>query len=128
MQFSKTNLIIYFGIASLLLVPVSAYAQCTASNSLCFQDPLNTGSSEAREVVIEIIFRIVQFFLAIAASLTLLTIMVTGVRYILGALGSEQEIAKAKQMLVWAIVGLMIIGLSAVILWTARYLITGAQS
>lgn len=125
MKFNKTSLIICFGLISLLMIPVSAHAAIPTSQSQPqFQDPLKIGSKPAEKVINDIIGRIIMLLVSIVAPLALLAIVLTGIRLTLSSLsGNEQGVAKAKQLLFWAVLGLLIVGVSALILLGIQYIL-----
>lgn len=123
MKFNTAGLIVCLCLISVLSMPIIVRAQ------LKFEDPL-AGSGSAETRVINIIFNIINFILTLSAAFALLSFLIAGTRYLLGAVGGEPEIQKAKQILLWSIVGLLIIGTSLLILTAVAYFLglSGASS
>jgi len=120
MKLNKTSLIISLCLFGLLLSPIGAYAQPVTS----FENPLDVPTNmSASTVVALMVGRVITFVVYLAAFIALLAIVIAGIRYILAAGGGEQEVAKAKQILLWSIIGLFIIGLALVILWAIRFIL-----
>lgn len=93
---------------AVLLLPVSALAQV-------FENPLGAGSN-AEVAALAIIQNIINFFLKFVAIAALAAIIYGGARLIIGSATSESEVARAKQIILWAVIGLIIVGLAAAIL------------
>lgn len=60
--------------------------------------------------------RIILFIIAFAGLLALLAITYGGAMIILGGMKSEQDLRRGKEIIFWALGGLLIIGMSALIL------------
>ncbi len=92
-----------------LLVPGVAAAAITQ-----FENPLATSYPDV--AITNILENIIKFILGLSALVAMTTLVYSGLRLILGASLSESEIARAKQMIFWAIIGLIVIGMAASIL------------
>ncbi len=97
---------------TLALLPNIAKAQV-------FEDPLDGLT------VLGILGNIVGWLLYLSGAVALLALIYGGFRLVLGGIGSEQEVANAKRIIYWAILGLLIIGLASVILYTISNSILG---
>ena len=80
-----------------------------------FQSAMNIGSGPnvglplaAGNNVISIIFRVINLIFALVSTIALFAIIWGGIMYIL-ALGDESRVAKAKRILLYAIIGLIIV-------------------
>jgi hypothetical protein len=91
-------------ILSVLMLPLPLAALAV------FENPLV--SIELPQIIQNIIF----WLLGLAGFLGLLALVVGGIRLIIGGLGSEAEVAQAKRIILWAIIGLIVVGMAAVIL------------
>lgn len=76
-----------------------------------------------RSSILLIIWNIVNAFLVFVAVLAVIFLIWAGVRYIMSR-GDEQEAEKAKYMILYAVLGLIVIGLSGVIV---NFVIAGFQ-
>ena len=95
-------------VSILLLIPLAAFAAQ-------FQNPLGVGMVGSAGIKV-IIGNIIAFLLSFVAVASLASIVYGGLRLILGGAISEQEVARAKQIIFWAIIGLLVVGLAAAIL------------
>ena len=95
-------------VSILLLIPLAAFAAQ-------FQNPLGVGMVGSAGIKV-IIGNIIAFLLGFVAIAALASIVYGGLRLILGGAISEQEVARAKQIIFWAIIGLLVVGLAAAIL------------
>lgn len=91
-----------------LLIPI-------VTRGATFQNPLS-GGTVPEDIIGGIIKRIIEIMLAIAGSAALAGIIYGGLRIILGAMSSESEIAQAKKIITWCVIGLLVIGLAGVII------------
>ena len=64
--------------------------------------------------LLETITKIIEVFLTIVATIAVIVLVYAGVRYII-SLGNEDEAERAKRMILYAVIGLIVIGLSAVV-------------
>ncbi len=103
-------------VAAGLLVAVAASWPAAAAAQTEFVNPLNTGDAKADKIIKDFITSLLSFILGLAGVTALVVIVYAGLRLVLGAALSEQEVARAKQMILWAVVGLMVIGMGAAIL------------
>lgn len=92
--------------ASLLLAPTLVLAQGLV--------PIPEFQGTARGDLIIAITRIVNFVLILAALIAAIYLIIGGVRYIISQ-GDEGAAETAKNTILYAIIGLVVIGLSAVI-------------
>lgn len=58
--------------------------------------------------------KIINVFLMLVATIAVIVLIYAGVRYII-SLGNEDEAERAKRMILYAVIGLIVVGLSAVI-------------
>lgn len=83
-----------------------------------FQNPLIAQSFP------DIIVNLTRFVLYLAGFLGLLALVVGGVRLIVsGMSGNEGEIAAAKRVIFWAIMGMIVVGMAATILAVTGYIL-----
>ena len=122
-------------ISSVVLIytslPLVAYAQAPPPPG-----PLNKGiddvgttfaapnSGVIKDDVVTLITKIINWLLGIAAVVALLVIIVGGIWYI-GSLGEEKQLGKAKHIVMYAIIGLLVIGLSIAAIQAVRKILTG---
>lgn len=102
-----------------LLVPVLALtgmgAEAQFKDGFTEVDKVKTESGIKKYATVnEAILGIVGVILGIAATLALVAVVVGGVMYILSG-GEEDKAKRAKKIIISAIVGLVILGLSAII-------------
>lgn len=125
-------------ISSLVLIyaslPLVAYAQGPPPPPL--PGPLNKGINDVenafaqpnsgviKDDVVTLITKIINWLLGIAAVVALLVIIVGGIWYI-GSLGEEKQLGKAKHIVMYAIIGLLVIGLSFAAIQAVRKILTG---
>jgi len=69
-------------------------------------------NANARTVGI-VIMRIINIFLFFVSGIALIAIIIGGVQYIT-SLGDEQKTARAKMIILYSVVGLIVVGLAAV--------------
>lgn len=86
-----------------------------------FENPL--GTNDPTTAITLLITAIITFFVGLAAIVALAALIYGGVRLILGAYISESEIAQAKHIILWAIIGLLVIGLATTILAAVRFIL-----
>jgi len=109
----KTWLIAALGVV--LLLPVMSYAQsavkpltpteCTAFGIGCVETGPGGG-------LLDLILRIVNILLSLVALAAAIMIIYAGVKYILSA-GNEEQATEAKHIIMYAVIGLLVIALSA---------------
>jgi len=68
----------------------------------------------------DLIARLAKWLVGLSALIALLALVVGGMRLIIGGFDNEQEAAAAKKIITWAIIGLVVVGLAAVILAAIR--------
>lgn len=90
---------------SVFLFSNKTYAVCDASIPL-FCNPLDTGG-DGIDTVAEAIIVVMQFLLSIIGVLSLLFIVIAGIRYIISS-GDEEKITAAKETLTSSIFGLVL--------------------
>lgn len=124
-------------ISSLVLIyaslPLAAYAQGPPPPP---PGPLNKGINDVestfaqpnsgiiKDDVVTLLTKIINWLLGIAAVVALLVIIVGGIWYI-GSLGEEKQLGKAKHIVMYAIIGLLVIGLSFAAIQAVRKILTG---
>lgn len=87
-----------------------------------------TGISAADLTAIAVIGNIVQWLVNLAGALAMFALVWGGIMYIL-SLGDDSRTQKAKKIIFWAIVGLLVIGLSrAIILLVLNNFIGGGAA
>jgi hypothetical protein len=91
--------------------------------AVLFDNPLGSSSDTAGAVIIGILQRLILFIVTFAGFVALAALTYGGLRLILGGASSDQEVARAKQIIYWAIIGLVVIGLAAVILYNIRIIL-----
>jgi hypothetical protein len=117
MKINTTNLIISAGLITILMTPIGAYAAT-------FEDPLNIATDQpAGKIVSGLIGEIIMLLTSIAAVLAFLAIVISGIRLIMVPWLGEKEAVKAKQVLFWAILGLLVIGVSALIVMGIEFIL-----
>ena len=97
------------GFGSMTLAPAVYAAPCTGA-SQCIKDGLNAtgGSSTARETDIkDIVQLVINVLLFIIAALSVIMIIVGGIRYVVSA-GNQQAVTGAKNTIMYSVVGLLI--------------------
>jgi succinate dehydrogenase/fumarate reductase cytochrome b subunit len=68
----------------------------------------------------DLISSLAGWLVGLSALIALLSLVVGGMRLIIGGFDNEQEAAAAKKIITWAIIGLVVVGLAAVILAAIR--------
>lgn len=87
-----------------------------------FENPLSGGNDPS--IAIEGLLKgLITFMLGLVAFVALAAIIYGGLRIVIGSATSESEVARAKQIITWAILGLVLVALAAVILSTISGLI-----
>lgn len=97
----------YLICASAALAPVAGHAQVTITNPL--------GDADPRVIVA----RVIQGALSVSGTLALLMFVYGGMLW-MTAMGNETQITKGKNILVWAVLGILVIA-SAYIVTTAIF-------
>src|SRR5688572_9593705 len=101
------NLVLSLLLVTSLVVALPASAQLKPFQAK--QSGLQDGSD-----LLGAIEKIVNVFLGLVAIVAVIVIVYAGVKYII-SLGEEDEAEQAKRMILYALIGLVVIGLSAVI-------------
>lgn len=104
-------------LALVLVVPVAVHAQ---GGNL----PTVQGLNVAGGTLIGAITRIINVLLTLAAIVAAVYIIIGGVKYITSG-GDEDKAGEAKQTILYALIGLIVIGLSAVL---ANFVITAINA
>ncbi len=104
--FSSCLILVLFALA------LSASAQWFGQGGL--EAPPIRGIAPAQESLITVVVRWVNYFLAIVGLVAVVFLIWGGVQYIISA-GQEEKIESAKKTITYAILGLLVIGLAAVI-------------
>lgn len=93
---------------SVFLFSNKAYAVCDASitGDPLFCNPLDTGG-DGIDTVAEAIIVVMQFLLSVIGVLSLLFIVIAGIRYIISS-GDEEKITAAKETLTSSVFGLVL--------------------
>lgn len=109
--------------ASALLFPMAMPAMVSAQNienNLCggadieLNNPQNCKNSGAENRVEEIITTIINILSAIVAAIAVVMIIVGGFRYVLSG-GNDSNVQSAKNTIIYALVGLVIVALAQVL-------------
>lgn len=80
----------------------------------CVQDAIRDEAGVAEQEPIEVILGILRVALTLAGILGVIALIIAGVRYMLST-GDEGEAKKAKQGIIYAVLGLIVIGASILI-------------
>lgn len=102
--------------SAILLVSVFALLVPSLATAAVFENPLGTGDTSAKDIIKRTIKNTISFIIGLSAIVALTSLVYGGLRLILGASLSESEIARAKQIIFWSIIGLVVIGMAAAIL------------
>jgi len=97
----------------LLLVPAFAFA----AN---FANPLE-GTVDIRVVI----GRLIWWIIGLSVSIALLALVAGGTMLIIGGFDNEQQAARAKKIITWAIIGLTVVGTATVFLRATRFILFG---
>lgn len=89
-----------------------------------FINPLGKGASA--NSIGSFLVRIINWLLGLSAILALLSLVVGGLRMIT-AIGNDQGIAKAKTIVLWALIGLAVIALSYVMVQIVLFGVLGVR-
>jgi len=100
-----------FSVALVCLVAVPMVAQAQA----VFQNPL--GSTQP---VTFYISKAILFFIGLMGAIALFALVYGGTLIIIGGMKGEQDLNKGKQIVFWAVAGLVIVGMAATILQAIR--------
>lgn len=74
----------------------------------------STGLETSGDSLLKLIQKIIEAFLGLVAVIAVIVIIYAGVKYIL-SMGEEDQAEDAKRMILYALIGLVVVGLSAVI-------------
>ncbi len=111
---SKLNslaiLLILIGIMTLVIVPTMVLAQESPS----LPNPINGGSTNKVDVI-TIMLRVMQIALAVVDIFALFMFILGGFEFLISA-GNPERVKKAKDTLVWATIGILVITLSYTVL------------
>ncbi len=102
-----------FMIMALVVFPVAAQIQ-PISGSECGEFGIPCSGNDDTSSMIYYLSTIINIFLGLAGLIAAIFLIMGGIRYITSR-GEEEETKKAKNTILFAIIGLIIIGLSAVI-------------
>lgn len=102
-----------FSVVGLLLLVFPVAAQITQFDD-CSRLNIQCGEGGSVDYIIQVITRVVNVFLAIVAIIAVIFVIWGGVQYIISG-GDEGKAESAKKTILYAIVGIIIIGLSAVV-------------
>ena len=137
MPFKFTNqLTIFLGICLLFLTflaPSAVFAECPQNFSECITNAVDSfdlpryqtegsSSGSGNLSAFELLKNIIEFLLAILSVLALLAVVISGIMYVL-SLGDESRATKAKHILLYAILGLIIAGTAWLLVITVADLI-----
>ena len=110
--------------ATCLFVPVAALAASDVSGSLCAGTQLNAsgvndktcnvGTDNATSDVQNIVTKVVNIFSWVVGVVSVIMIIVGGFRYIISG-GEQKNVTAAKNTILYAIVGLIIVALAQII-------------
>lgn len=102
---SKRNFVIHLGLVLLILL----FPHIPAGQAATFYNPLGDNFGP-----VQFISKVIRFLLGLIGLLALLAIIVGGIRMVI-SFGNDQAVASAKNIIKWAIIGLIIAILSWVI-------------
>lgn len=106
--------LVMIGITAIPIVSVMPIARAQIDLNPPGIDLPNEGSETAKQKVGDLIVSIINLMLSFAALLAVGAIIWGGIIYIT-SIGNESQIGKAKKIIFWAIIGLLITGLSFLI-------------
>lgn len=92
---------------AIALLSVIVLATPLITNGAMFENPLSGGSVTSFE---ELIKKVLLFFIALVAFISITAIVYGGVLLVVGGIRGEQEIKRGKEIIFWAIIGLLIVG------------------
>ncbi len=92
------------------------------ASGVCFP----TGTGLAGGTIKDVLIKFLYWILGILASLAILTIIISGVQYIVSA-GDEKIIETAKRNIKWSIIGLVIALASFAIVYTIDFIFRGSS-
>lgn len=98
---------------AVIIFPVSAQI-ATIDPKNCTDLGLNCPGGQGSKPLIDFISKIVNWFLGLVGLLAAIVLIWGGIKYII-SLGDEDSAAEAKKLILYAIVGLIVIGLAAVL-------------
>jgi ABC-type Fe3+ transport system permease subunit len=107
-----TKALVALSLAGLLAMPTLALAQGLGQNVPAFQG--TSGGTTVTDLVNAIV-TIVNILLALVAIIAVVFVVIGGVRYITSQ-GDEDAVEAAKNTIIYAVVGLIVIILSAVLI------------
>jgi len=90
------------------IAPLATLAADDAKNKAILSNPIRAAT------VTQVLVNLIQWLLGISAIIAMLALIAGAMRFIL-AMGKEQEIVKAKSIMLWAIAGFVLIILAFVI-------------
>lgn len=103
------------GIIAVVLIPHEAAAQVgKIPGATCTLLGINCTGTDTDLNLIDLIIDIINVVLGLAGVIAAGFVIYGGIKYITSA-GSDQQAAEAKRVILYAIIGLIVIGLSAVI-------------
>ncbi|KKT92779.1 MAG: hypothetical protein A3I08_00595 [Candidatus Andersenbacteria bacterium RIFCSPLOWO2_02_FULL_46_11] len=100
----------------LMLLVLGLFITPLFSHAATFENPLGTEMTDIRTVIMSL----TRWLVRLSALIAILALVFGGMRLIIGGFGNEQEAVAAKKIITWAIIGLFVVGLAAIILWTIR--------
>ena len=108
LQVMMAALVFSMGVGSVALAPVSYAAPCTGAAG-CIKEGLDAtgGSASKKTSIAEIVKLVINVMLFIIAALSVIMIIVGGIRYVVSA-GNQQAVTSAKNTIMYSIVGLLI--------------------
>lgn len=95
--------------AIILATPLIASAAANAA--IAFEDPLSGGMTPT-----EFLKRLINYIISLLGFIALLGIVYGSVIIVLGGMKSEQDLNRGKQIIFWALMGLLITGMAAALL------------
>lgn len=95
---------------ALIVFPLVSVAQLSTSVTSVTSLAKGTGVTGVKAAIVKVI----NFFLALVGLLAVIVLIIAGIRYII-SLGDESAAEKAKRTILYAVIGLIVVGLSAVI-------------
>jgi len=104
----------FLALATLLLLSVAIAP--TAWAQFSYQDPLGLGTTSPAVFITTVMQNIIIFFLGLVGLIALVVITYGGIRLMIGGSLSDAEVAQAKRIIFWGVIGLMVVGLSLTII------------
>jgi len=111
---ARLSKIVLLGAVGVAVLAVGVWPEMAVAAER-FENPL--GSDSLR--IDQVITKVIKWMLGLVASLAMIALVWGSVRMIL-SLGNEQQVQKAKQIILWAVAGLVVVLLSMLIITTVQ--------